>query len=551
MTRRSLLVLSLAVFVMALANDPQAEELAQPTGAPSGAELAQAPPAEQDAGKGESRETPSPESALPLRAAILNALQHNLDIELARTEPAVAAEAVEQASGAFDPLASASYSFAHDELESSNVIQGNVTVNKDARSYDAGFSGLLPFGLTYSSGYSLHRTEDDSQATVLAREWRAGWESEVALPLLRDFLLNEANVTVKRSRIAKKISDEKFRETLTDLIVDVENAYWDLAAAGAEERVAHKSLQTARDLLQQTRVQYEVGVVSRVAVTQAEAGVAERELNAIVAENRSQAAQDTLLNLVLAPDAQVYAAREIVPEPALFTDYPVETPSAIAVALGRRPELAQARRAVEDAELQVDFAENQRRPRLDLVASYDIGGLSGTGKSAAETFTGTAGPELGSSRDAYKDFFRAGGEHSWALTGRVEVPIGNTTARSRAVQRKIELRRAKTALRRQEQEIILQVRESVRELRSSVGAVEAAQRRRAAVEESLRIEQERLRLGHSTPFQVLEFEEDLAEAERQSIAALQTRKNAITALERAQGTLLEARSISIEEELSR
>ena len=83
------------------------------------------------------------------------------------------------------------------------------------------------------------------------------------------------------------------------------------------------------------------------------------------------------------------------------------------------------------------------------------------------------------------------------------------------------------------------------------GPVEATERRRVAQEETLRAEQEKLRLGDSTPHDVLEFEQDLAEAERQKILALRGYRDAITALERGQGTLLESRNISVAQERSR
>ena len=78
--------------------------------------------------------------------------------------------------------------------------------------------------------------------------------------------------------------------------------------------------------------------------------------------------------------------------------------------------------------------------------------------------------------------------------------------------------------------------------------MEAAERRVAAQEETLRAEQEKLRLGDSTPHDVLEFEKDLVEAERQQILALQRYRNAITAVERSQSTLLETGGISVAEE---
>ena len=95
------------------------------------------------------------------------------------------------------------------------------------------------------------------------------------------------------------------------------------------------------------------------------------------------------------------------------------------------------------------------------------------------------------------------------------------------------------------------MRAAVRDLNSAIEGLEAAERRRVAQEETLRAEQERLRLGDSTPFQVLEFEEDLADAERQVITALQTYRNAVVEIEQSQGTLPSARGISVKDEIDR
>ena len=50
---------------------------------------------------------------------------------------------------------------------------------------------------------------------------------------------------------------------------------------------------------------------------------------------------------------------------------------------------------------------------------------------------------------------------------------------------------------------------------------------------------------------MLEFEEDLTDAERQEITALKTYRNAVVEIERAQGTLPAARGISIQAEIER
>lgn len=510
------------------------------------------------------------ESQITLKEALLLALRNNLDIQLARLEPAVAAEAIDQARGAFDPVGSAEYGFTHAETPTDSRFQGDVggsvpdsplTVVGDNWNWGAGFDGVLPFGLSYSSRYVLDRDESDVQTARLSRRFTAAWENALTLPLLRDFRNNDLRVAVRRSEIGLDTSEEVFRQTLTSLVSQVENGYWALSAARSQVAVAQKSLKTARDLLEQTRVQQQVGVVSRVAVTQAEAGVAERELNMIIAENQAATAQDQLLDAILAPSADVLAERQILPEPPTFEKYQVNLEEAIQQALARRPELLQSRLAVDDADLMESLAENQALPRFDLVAGYTMRGLSGTPKTNGEVFgldpnnpgfsAQPATGDFGNSLDSSKDFFRASGNQGFSVIGRVEVPIGNRTGRSLATQRTIEARRAKTRLARQKQAIVLDVRNSVRLIQNSERAVEAAKRLQASATESLRAEQERLRLGDSTPFQVLQFEEDLAEAERQLIDALRQHRNAVTALEAAKGTLLESRNISYEGELNR
>ena len=122
---------------------------------------------------------------------------------------------------------------------------------------------------------------------------------------------------MKTSRILADAELENFRRDVMDTVRDIEDAYWGLIANEEQLRVEEKSLETAEALLEQTRTQYEVGVVSKVEVTEAEAGVAAREFSRITAENAYQSAQDRLIDLVLGPN--LTAESKLVIEP---TDRP-------------------------------------------------------------------------------------------------------------------------------------------------------------------------------------------------------------------------------------
>jgi outer membrane protein len=484
------------------------------------------------------------------------ALENNLGLDIARSSPLIASQLVGEAEGVFDPLASAEWQFNHDEIPVASPVQlafgGSALIKEKRWSYSTGINGILPFGLAYSTDYNFERADSNSGFAALEPAFRPTWRSELTLPLLRGLIDNPENVAVKRSKIGQDISDQDFRAAVMDLVLQVEINYWGLAAARAQQGVAEKSLATARDLLEQTRVQYEVGVVSRVNVTEADAGVAEREGDAIQATNDARAAHDVLLDTIAVPSLAEYQLTDIVLDTPAYIEYDVDEDGSVEMAMAQDPELIAARKQLEDAKVQLRAARNDALPRLDLTTSYSLTRLDGRQKVPAGVPTGTPPqpfPDLGLGR--HSQVFPGDENASYGFGARASIPLGNRTARRRVTQREIELRRTERAVQRTEQQILLRVRVAAREVNSARERLEAAERRRAAADETLRAEEERLRLGDSTPFNVLQREEDVSEAETQQIEALQRYRVAIAALERFRGSILEERGISAQRVLGR
>ena len=121
------------------------------------------------------------------------------------------------------------------------------------------------------------------------------------------------------------------------------------------------------------------------------------------------------------------------------------------------------------------------------------------------------------------------------------------SARHTVSRTELELSRAETQKRRLEQTIILEVRRAARNLQASQEGIDAARDAQRAAEEQLRAERIRLEYGESTPFDVLQREEDLVDRENELIGAFQAYRTSVTALDRAQGTILRNRNINIAE----
>ena len=96
-------------------------------------------------------------------------------------------------------------------------------------------------------------------------------------------------------------------------------------------------------------------------------------------------------------------------------------------------------------------------------------------------------------------------------------------------------------------QIALEVRQAVRALRTARQRITVTQSRVSSTQALLDSELIRYEVGISTAFQVLEFQEDLAEAQSQHLRAVVDYNQAAIGLERARGTLLQTYGIQVED----
>jgi outer membrane protein TolC len=507
---------------------------------------------------------PTPGEALPLQDGLLKlslaqavklAVQRNLDVELLRFAPKIAEEDLGAAWGAYDPQLYGNGGYQNLENPTASQILGNTLLTQEEWAGEAGLQGQFPWlGGTYQIGYTGSEVVTNSQISLLSPEFRAGFTATVRMPLLQGLFWNDSWTQVRLGRIGVDASRDKFQSELMDVVQRTEDIYWGLIAAQDSTRVAEKSLETAQALLSQTQAQYEVGVVSRVEVVQAEAGVADREFKLIRAQALERNAQDALVDTVLGPYLEPES--EITVEP---TDRPdemsvraVSAAAATEHAMARRPEIQLARKDIERRKVELKSASNKRLPQLDVVGSYGKSGLAGRASPDCANLITQAScadpPGIPPTwRAADDDFFNGRSAESYTVQGVLTMPLGNNTARHQYGRAQFELRRSETALVRLEQSIVSEIRRAARNLMASVQGIEAANRAEAAATEQLRAEHVRLEHGESTPFDVLLREQDLVQAQSQKILAQNAYHSSITGLDRAQGTILERNQIVVED----
>jgi outer membrane protein TolC len=504
--------------------------------------------------------------SLSLTEAINLGLERNLDLQVVRFDPYIAAESIGVAWGAYNPVFANEFGYGSATTPVASVFITQDTVQTNQLDGKTGLKGLIPWwGASYEIGYTGERAYSSNSTTTLSPQLDANVFGSVSIPLLKNLVWNQAWTQLKTSEVVFQGTKEEFRRQVMDIVSRIENAYWSVIATREQLRVAQKSVETARALLDQTTTQYEVGVVSKVEVTEAEAGVAQRDFNLIVASNAYRAAEDTLSDLVFGESlrpASTYRL-ETTDEPTSFTAFDVDPEEATKKAFSNRPELAAVKLEISRQEMLLKFARNQTLPQLDAVLGYgrlgQAGALNpaifgqnsflandptGTRQAQLNTLQSEASRSLGT---ANSDFFGNDTNNQFTARGILSIPLGNQTATHTADKTAFELRKTVSRERRLEQDIVLGVRKAIRDLRSSQEGVLAAERSVAAASEQLRAERIRLDNGESTPFNVLQRESDLVTAESGKINALKAYRDSSTNLDRAQGTILKTHRIRIEE----
>jgi hypothetical protein len=125
----------------------------------------------------------------------------------------------------------------------------------------------------------------------------------------------------------------------------------------------------------------------------------------------------------------------------------------------------------------------------------------------------------------------------------LSVPIHNRFAIANKQRTENELAQANVQLQQVQQAARLSISAAVRQVRTNIRRVHSAQVNVRLQREKLQAEQKKFENGMSTSFQVLQFQDDLANAETRENLAKNDYAKALVELSRAKATILTERGI--------
>ena len=258
--------------------------------------------------------------------------------------------------------------------------------------------------------------------------------------------------------------------------------------------------------------------------------------------------QDVLKTVINLPaEGEAKAANIIPADKPGFVKKEVSLEKSLQEALDRRPNLRAARKNIDNKALDFSVAKNQTLPSLDFKASYWSPGISGDKLIYLDDnpFLGVViRKEPGSPGQATRDAFKLRYDN-WTVGVTLSIPLSTLLSRAEYARTKLELEQTQTQLKSLEQQITLEVSDAVRNIEINAQRYEAYKLARELTEQQLAGEERKLSVGLSTNFFVLDAQDKLASARSLELKSLVEYNLSLIQLERATGTALTTRNISV------
>ncbi len=523
------------------------------------------------------------ELMISLPEVIRMALANNKDIESSRIDGQIARFALNSARGAYDPTFSLQTPYIRSTTPMGSVLAGTADGKLKQRefSFTPQLNGVLPWtGASFGISFSSSRSVTNTSFATLNPQYPSSMTFSITQPLLRGlrFDANRQRIEVARENLS--ITEEQFRQRVTDIVTQAVKTYWDLVFALQNLDVQISAARVAKSQVESNRRMVEQGLMAPIDIVEAETQFAQFEQNVYNAQAGLSAAENSLKTMILPDRTSTLWSRALIPisEP--------ETPpaeelleDAIEEALANRPELAQVQIASEVSRTNLRYYREQTKPRIDLVASYMSSGLAGiVAESSSNPFTGgfpiiierlneisaiqglspiddnLFGSGGGSS---VPDVLIGGYSHSLSnlygfgfptvqVSLQLSLPLRNRAAKGNVASGLAEVRRSEIQSSQMEQQIQAEVRSAMQSLVSSKNGLEAARIAHRSAREQYESEQRKFKAGTSTMFLVLQRQTTLVTAQSSELRARVELAKAVADLERATGRTLKAHNVVLD-----
>lgn len=445
-----------------------------------------------------------------------------------------------------DPSIQESNTFTHKTTPQFDAIQSRLpALVSNTRVYNFTYQQGFLTGGSITLTYSDHYLNENAPTDVLNPSVAPNLSISFQQNFLRGFGIAVNARTIKVAKMNVAISDLNFRTQLTGTVVQVLNAYYALVAGYEDLKAKQSALELARTLYSNNQRQMELGAMTPLDVTTAQAQVASTTRDVVDSQTNIDQQELQLKNLISRTglaDTELAHAR-IVPTDRIEIPAQDDLPplqDLVQKALATRTDLAAQRENEKASEVSALGTRNGILPTLEAFGSESLAGLAGSRHTTPDSyFVGGMGTALG-------QIFRRNFP-TQRIGAFMTAPLNNRQAQADFGIDQLQLRQTQLENQKSANQAGVDVLNSVTALRQARIRYEAALKNRELDQQLLDAEQKKLSLGASVPYNVIQQQRDLTAAESAVIAAEVSYSNAKVALDQTLGTILETNHVSIAE----
>jgi len=367
-------------------------------------------------------------------------------------------------------------------------------------------------------------------------------------PLLRNFGRKVSETQIVLTSLNNQIDQESFRKRVQDTLLAVEDAYWTLVYTHQNLQVQKEALELAQELLKLNQIKVQVGTLPPIDITQAEAGVASKEESVIIAEADIENAQDVLRRVIgFDPQSQAWKTSILPVEDFTLPRREVDYDQSVKTAVDNRPDLAAERLRIKSADTALARDKNQLKYSLNLDASYSLVGLAGDRGVLLPngTFPFRVPPDNAQGFGNTTQYITGAEFPTYFVQLTLGIPIGNHAAEATYSRQRLSREQEGISYSSLEQAAIVEVGLAVRRVQTDSKRIEAAEKNRILQEKKVEAEQKKFENGMSTSFQVLTFQNDLADARSREIQAKTSYRVSLANLDNVIGVIDKTLNVNI------
>jgi outer membrane protein TolC len=466
------------------------------------------------------------EIPLSLHDAVTSVLRRNQGIQVASHRPDQARAGIMEAKAAYDPEAFAEWE--HSRNENPGVTSSGERY-KNRYTYDGERVGVrqrIPTGGSISGYREWEHGSDKRHGYDATRDSGGAYVLELSQPLLNGFGDREVRTIIEVSRLQYDMSEEEFRQIVIQTTADAIEAYWSVALAREEVRIAEETLAMAQTLLERESLRQGQELSTQLDVHRAREAVSTRTSTLLTARDQEQMAQERLKLMMNSTTAPIGAdARILVTEGMETPLVRADMDKSINTALENRPELRNASLAIRAGEARESYARHNLLPELNVGGS-----LRRNDRHSSDNVPGSRNDTIGS---------------DWTFGASFSIPLGNMAARAQLRLASSELSQSIDEKKNAESIIITEVKTAVKSLDLLVQEIPQSRRAAEAAIKVVEGERARFELNQVGNRDLLQAQDLLAVSERNRIQTMIRYNVAIARLLEAEGTLLEKMGVKL------